>query len=135
MNHAEVAVDTTATPSRYGVGANIHGNVVFPPSSPCDAGCTTHALCQLTCDRKDMHAVVKDIEANMIKEITTSLLGDQRRILLELLQNADDCTYPADVVPTMIVEISAHDMDDRVTTISITTNEVGMTKGNVVSMC
>lgn len=56
--------------------------------------------------------------------IINSAGSDKSRFLFELLQNADDCTYPKNVTPTFDLKI-AQDV------LSVSYNEVGFTKDNV----
>lgn len=62
-----------------------------------------------------------------IKLIHDSGTDDKKRFIQELLQNADDCTYPADVKPTL-------NLSRKGNTLITEYNEVGFTRSNIRSI-
>lgn len=73
--------------------------------------------------RSLVHTFGQDVYKRFITIVNNSS-GDKQRFLCELLQNADDCLYDNDVIPSLKMSLDGE-------TLTIEYNEQGFTKANI----
>jgi len=93
-------------------------------------GCDEAMLLRAEND-KDILSTIKALQENTIRgldRLSDELYTKNIHFLLEFIQNADDNTYAADVIPTLRLKLdSGH--------ICMDCNEVGFSEANVAAIC